>query len=341
MSIFGRLFGFGSGSASSKGNEARAPASQLNAIDAAWERASRAMLSEDGLQPDAVLRCTVQSGGDGSAAEFTDILVGAFREGRFLRFVMRRDDEEDYDPETDLHSWDVPFDRIFAVILRERTSPGFPFKTPRPDGSYWTTEPYYQTRLYTVGRGMECRLLDAASPRSRVPFDWVQANLSDPEIRFASDSQDDALYGDTAGTVDRLDEYVNRLKTRSQMKEHQALAREAVTVSDARLRALVAASPEGIRTYLGSPENAHDLDRWIAHLTEKHEITFSPAQLAYVQRVTELVLVGTIPASYYGVFFYDNFPDDVLPEGSPRGTVKGLLLSLVRYGVMKFNPSLS
>lgn len=295
--------------------------------DAIWESGARALMLQNGRTPDAILHCIVQAGGDGPGCDFNDMFVGAFRDEKFLRLVMRDQDEEDYDPAEHLHAWDVPFSEIVAVICRERTKPGYPrllgFQASDLEGEHLSNAPYLQTRVYKVTRGMECRLLDREQPRSRRPFDWLKENLRDPDVRFETDSADNPIYGDTLSKVvgDSLDEYALALKSRADAAEDAALSQRALALSEGEVNALRTQYGEDLSTF------SAEFDRWFKELTGDSADTVPAAARDYAKTVAERVLTGAFPKRRFGIFFYDNFPAHL----GTSAAVKAKLLQVVRW----------
>lgn len=299
------------------------------------EHGAASHFEKDGKRPDSILRCTIQTG-DNDSADFLDGLVGAYREDRFLRILMQNDESDD--PRGYWHSWDVPWSELVQVILRKRSTPTVGTDIRQPDGTYARKGPYLQTRLYKVGRGMECRLLDRDDSDSAAHFEWLKANISDPEIRFAKDTQEDALYGDTLAKVvgDSLDEYALRLKARAGRAEDEAFSHRALAISGLELAELRASAPKDFNCkVLGEPRYEPkdiasilgDFDRWYATLVEEPSETVSAAQRDYAKTVIERMLLGLIKPRYCGIFFYDHFPKSL----ATTGAAKAKLLQVVRW----------
>jgi hypothetical protein len=274
----------------------------------AWVAAALKELSRDGTQPDSILSCTIQTGGDGDMVEYDDFYVGAFREPKFLRFVMRDwENRFDTDERHLLTSWDVPFSRIVAVILRERTAPGYPLKSPAPDGSWYWREPYYQTRVYIVDQGIQCRLLDSANPESDEPYRWLRANVHDPAIRFYQDSQDSPTYGDGAVGRDFMDQYANRLTDRSEAQQDLVDAARAAALQPAEVRELLKSGSTRIRDYVSSKEYDEHLYEWVRSPNARSPVPFAEQQITAAERIADLVLAGVIKRRYYAIAAYDYF----------------------------------
>lgn len=304
------------------------------------EHGAASHFEKDGKRPDSILRCTIQTG-DNTSADFLDGLVGAYREGRFLRILMQNDESDD--PRGYWHSWDVPWSQLVQIILRKRSTPTVHTDTRQPDGTYARQGPYLQTRLYKIGRGMECRLLDRDDPGSAAPFEWLKSNITDSEIRFAKDTQEDALYGDTLAKVvgDSLDGYVLRLKARAERAEDEEFSRNALTLADSELAELRAAGPKEFPTRSFKPLKDHELnaapndlasfigefDRWYAELVGEQASTVSPTFREYGKTVVERLLLGAIKSRYFGIFFYDHFPTDLAADG----VTKAKLLQVVSW----------
>lgn len=317
--------------------------------DAIWETGARALMLKDGRMPDAILHCIVQAGGgDSPASCFDDIYLGAFRADKFLRLVVRDRDELDYDPAEHLHAWDVPFSEIFAIVCRERTKPGYPrelgFRVAELEGTGLSHAPYFQTRIYKVGSGMECRLLDQHDPRSTRPFEWLKENVTNSDARFCTDTEDNPTYGDTLFKVvgDSLDEYALALKSTSEAAKDREASREALNLTDAQLRTLRSAAAQmkfPARHYNSlkdtglndASENlagyVAEFDRWYAELVGDSPEAVPREFRNYGRALVERLVLGQIAPRYYAILFYDNFPAKPASDGAAKAKV----LQIVRW----------
>src|ERR1051325_3542348 len=148
------------------------PLSQREKNRARRETEAEEHLLKGGLKPDSTLECTIQTGGP--SPDFLEGIVGSYYEEKFLRIVMQSDESDD--PSGYWHSWDVPWQELVEIILRARTTPLGGTNGQQPDGTYARRGPYLQTRLYKVGRGIECRLLDpdGADMERGEPYQWLK-----------------------------------------------------------------------------------------------------------------------------------------------------------------------
>lgn len=280
-----------------------APLSQREKNRAHRETEAQEHLSKDGLSPDSTLECIIQTGGP--SPDFLEGIVGSYHGEKLLRIVMQNDESDD--PSGYWHSWDVPWEKLVEIVLRARTTPLVGTNTRQPDGTYARRGPYLQTRLYKVGRGIECRLLDpdGADMERGEPYQWLKSNVLDRDVRFSKDTQEDPQYGDDG--QDQLDGYTLNLETREEREPDEAAARRAVLLSDSEIVALMSARPEKVRSYFGSQKYTDALDRRIAAVRSRQG-TIAQAELDHVRRVIELAFAGAIPRSYSEMFFYIHFP---------------------------------
>jgi hypothetical protein len=279
-------------------------------------------LAKGGLKPDAVLRCTIQTGGPDP--DFLDGLVGSYYGDKLLRILIQNDEPDD--PRGYWRSWDVPWSQLVEVIQRARTSPLVLTDARQPNGTYARKGPYLQARLYKVGRGIECRLLDPDGDDMEAggPYRWLKSNVRDSSVRFSKDTQEDPLYGDDG--EDQLDGYALHLESREQRDAEEAASDRALSLSNSEIAALMAARPEKVRSYFASQKYADALSRRIAAVVSRQG-PIARANLDHVRRIIQLAFAGAIPRSYSEMFFYIHFPK----SGSPTSaTVKADLVGVVR-----------
>lgn len=295
----------------------------------------------DGKHPDSILRCTLQSG-DGSNADFLDCAIGLYRNDRVLRILMQNDEPDD-PSDYWLCCGDVPWSELLQVILRTRTTPTVQMDIPQPDGTYGFKGPYLQTRLYMAGVGSVYRFLGRDDPGSAAPFEWLKANIDDPEIRFTEDTQENALFGDNTYKVvsDSLTEYAMAIKMRSERADDAEFSKRALSLPDHELAALRAAAPKEFSRRNFNPLKDSGLndapkdfasfidefDRWYVELVGEGAETVSPALRTYAKTVVERLALGAIRSRYFGIFFYGHFP----PEPQSDGATKAKLLQVVRW----------
>ncbi|HTQ12546.1 MAG TPA: hypothetical protein VMH86_01620 [Rhizomicrobium sp.] len=280
------------------------------------------------MSPDAVLRCIIQTGGPDP--DFFDGMLGSYREQQLLRILMQND--EDDDPDGYWRSWDVPWSEIVEVIRRERSTPVVGTNTRQADGTYARRGPYVQARLYKIGRGIECRLLDQDDEDMTQgrPYEWLKANIGDSGVRFSRDTQKNPQYGDDG--KDELDGYALYAKERSEREVDEAAAKQALLLAPANVADLLAKRPEKVREYRSSQKFKDDLARRFSNVREKQG-GIEPAHVEYVNRVIDLALAGAIPYRYCSMFFYANFGTSGFPASAElkadlAGVVRLMLQSL-------------
>jgi hypothetical protein len=294
---------------------------RLRADDRPDQHEASLHLTKDGSRPDAVLHCTIQTGGP--TPDFLDGLVGSYHGGKFLRILMQNDEGDD--PRGYWHSWDVPWSQLVEVILRARTTPQVGTNTRQPDGTYARKGLYLQTRLYKVGRGIECRLLDPDGDdmESGEPYRWLKSNILDGGVRFSEDTQENPQYGDDG--EDQLDAYALHVKSREEREADEAASERAPSLSGSEIAALMAARPEKVRDYFTSQKFADSLARRIKAVSDRQG-AIPQASIDHVRRVIELAFAGAVPRSYSEMFFYIHFPE--FPQTSAK--VKADLVGVVR-----------
>ena len=275
------------------------------------EQEASSHLSKDGLRPDAVLRCMIQTGGP--SPDFFDGMIGAYHSGKFLRILMQNDESDD--PRGYWHFWDVPWSEIVEVILRGRTTPIVGSNIQQSDGTYARKGPYLQSRLYKIGRGIECRILnaDGEDMTRRRPYEWLRANIRDDEARFSEDTQNDPQYGDDG--KDELDAYAYDAKSRSERKDDETAARQALLLSPAEVTKLLAKRPDKLRNHLKSQKFKDELAGHFSRVRERHGV-LEQAHVDYVRRVINLAFAGAVPYRYSGMFFYTNFHTSGFPASA-------------------------
>jgi hypothetical protein len=276
--------------------------SQPQVRETAWHHDAEKHLLAGGVKPDSVLSCTYDSGLDG----YYEMLLGAYREGRFLRVVMQNDSED-----VRLHNdywrhWDMPWTQLVQVIRRERTTPPARSRIRQPDQTYELAGEYFQARVYSVFRGASFLRLLALDPRSSdEPYRWLRSHIQDAGLRFAEDEQDDPLYGDAD---DMLQRYVLEVETREEREQHEAASRKALSLSAEERAALKAKCPERIRKHLDSTDYSRDLAKYIDSVRDANGNSLAGVYTNYAKAIVELTMIGAIPSNFYSLFFYENFP---------------------------------
>jgi hypothetical protein len=290
------------------------------------ERAAAEYFAKGELPPDSVLRCTIQTG-DGDNADFLDGYVGAFRREKFLRFVMQNDERDD-DGTYGWHSWDVPWTRLVEVILRERTSPQVLTDARQPDGTFACKGPYLQTRLYTMGRGIECRLLDAdyREMDRGAPFKWLKSNVNDGDARFSEDTQEEPQYGDAP---DCLDGYALDMQAREDRLTDEAASKDALSLSDKQTADLLAKRPSAVRDRYGSEDFAATLARRLSNARDKQK-DITDDQITYTRRVISLVYAGAVPRRYAEMFYFVHFSKRPRASKEVKEQLKGVVRLMIQ-----------
>ena len=302
-----------------------AEAPRTYAANSQVDSSAASYLRKDGTSPNAALHCVIQTG-DGDNADFLDGYVGTFRSGKFLRFVMQNDERDD-NGTYGWHSWDVPWSRLVEVILRDRSTPQVLTDARQPDGTYARKGPYLQTRIYTMGRGIECRLLDAdyREVRKGEPFRWLKSNANDGNVRFSEDTQEEPQYGDAP---DCLDGYALDMKVHDERATDEAASEGALSLAGKRIAELLAKRSSAIRVRYGSEEFAATLKRRLSNARDKQR-DITDDQIGYTRRLIDLVYAGAVPWRYAEMFFFIHFPKR--PRGSKE--VKEQLKGVVRLMV--------
>lgn len=270
-----------------------------------------------GVRPDSVLGCIYDSGQDG----YYEMLLGAYYDAKFLRFVMENDNEyrDDY-----WRHWDVPWSEFVQVIRRYRTTPPARSLIKQPDGTYKLPGDYFQTRLYGLRRGTTFLRLLAPDPRrSDEPYRWLRSHVKDGVVRFAEDEQNDPLYGDAD---DALERYVLDIKSRDEREQHEAASRNALSLTAKQRAALKAESPQKIREYLDTVDYQRYLAKYIDGVTDANGNVLAEVYRDYAKSIIELTFIGAIPKNFHGLFFYENFPRPADYERIINFDVKAKLL---------------
>lgn len=296
---------------------------------------ARPLLEQGGVKPDSTVACIIQTG-DGEQSDFLEGIVGSYRSAQLLRIVIQND--EPGDPRGYWRSWDVPWSDVVEVILRERATPEVHSNTLQPDGTYFRKGPYVQTRLYKVGKGIECRFLDRdeRAMETGEPYRWLKAHLTDDGVRFSADTQQNSQYGDRAeGRNDALDAYTLHAKTRGERSVDEAASSGALSLAPRQIAELMAARPQKIRDYFASEEFSASLARRLAN-SRKALGGMAQAHADYTRRVIELAYAGAIPRRYAEMFFYKHFRT---AGGGATEMTKGELAGVLRL-MLQALPSL-
>jgi hypothetical protein len=284
-------------------------------------------LTRGDVTPDSILRCTIQT--SGHDPDFFDGRVGSYRAGQFIRILMQNDESDD--PEEYWHSWDVPWSKLVEVILRVRTTPVVATNIRQPDGTFRRKGLYHQTRLYRVGLGIECRLLDSdgSDLTDGEPYRWLKSNIGDGDVRFTQDTQEDTQYGDDG--QDALDAYALYAKERAERVEDEHASDRVLFLSRSEVADLMAKRPTEIQAYARSQEYTDVLAKWLSD-AQTRQSGIEPAHADYVRRIVDLSLAGVILYRFCEMFFYANFRTAGRPASE---AAKAELASVVRLMVQE------
>lgn len=174
------------------------------------ERAALAYLRRTGSAAD-ILECTFQTSDSDAHDDYLKGAIAAYREEKCLRLIA-----ENGEPDNPYwHTWEFAWSNIVAVIRRKRSTPAVRTDTQQADGIYARKGMYVQTRLYTMRRGIECRILsrELEDMNGDDVYRWLKRHILDDGVRYFEDSQDSPLFGDLP---DKLDAASCRAESREQ-----------------------------------------------------------------------------------------------------------------------------